>query len=238
MTRWLPVAAALALTLAAGVAYGIRNDRWTTSPELATMVRRLPTVPMRLGDWIGQDDSNPKMARRLKRRGTVHELVQRVYRDARTGDVVTILLATGRPGPISTHTPETCLGDGGDWDRDGRPRDVAVPGSPPAAFSRCDFRRADGPSPAGMTIYWSWRGPDRWVTAADPRVAFGGARALTKIYVTEDATAARDRPAGEAAADSPAARFLRECLPLIDQALFGPEADAAPAQTAPAAPAA
>jgi len=224
MTRWLPATVALALLLAAGVAYGVRNDRWTTSPELATVVARLPTVPLRLGDWVGQDDSNPRMIQRLKRRGVVHELVQRVYRDTRTGDVVSVLLATGRPGPIATHTPETCLGDGGDWDRDGQPRAVTIPGDPPAAFTRCNFRRASGLSGAAMTIYWSWydRGQNRWITTPDPRVAFGGARSLTKIYVTQNATA---DPDGVAAGDSPAARFLRECLPLIDQILFGPEAN-------------
>jgi hypothetical protein len=222
MTRWLPVTVTLVLLLAAGLAYGIRNDRWVTSTELATVVARLPSVPMRLGDWVGQDDSNPRMIERLKRRGIVHELVQRVYRDTRTGEVVSVLLATGRPGPISTHTPETCLGDGGDWDRDGRPRAVEIPGTPPAEFTRCNFRRAHGPSAAAMTIYWSWydRAQNRWITTPDPRMTFGGARSLTKIYVTQDATA---DPDGLSSDESPAVRFLRECLPLIDQALFGPE---------------
>ena len=41
MTRWLPFAAALALLVATGIAYGIRTDRWSTSTELRDMVRLL-----------------------------------------------------------------------------------------------------------------------------------------------------------------------------------------------------
>jgi hypothetical protein len=220
LLRWLPVPAALALIVMAGVANGLWTDRWGPSHELETMTRRVAAVPLDIGDWHGQDTRNEELTDRLKREGTLHELVSRVYTEASSGESVSLMLATGRPGPISTHNPLTCYGGVG-FDPEGRIGTMAVrpPGAPPARFARCSFQKG-GPEREELTVYWGWRTPKGWVadTAADPRFNFVTQRALTKLYVVRQGGGRRD-PGGRG--DDLALRFLNAALPVIDATLAG-----------------
>ncbi len=249
MVRWLPIPVAVALLLGTGIAYGLRNNRWYTSTEIAQMSQRLPAIPLVIGDWVGTDDDNPRMTQRLKKRGTIAEMVSRVYRNTKTGEVITLLVATGRPGPISTHTPQTCIGDNNAWNRVSPEKLVPIEldpqtGKPTAAdaktssepiFATCKFARANSAVPQAITIYWSWHSNEKgWIAVDDPRVTFGSYMALTKIYVTQDSTSELFSGSQDAAT-----RFISECLPEINTILFGPApTQAAQPETQPAPPAA
>lgn len=235
MSRWFPIAAALFLIIAAGVANGLWVDRWTVSPELALMTERIHDVPLTIGDWVGKENEDGKdLTQRLIREGTLHALVSRTYRNSKTGEEVSLLMATGRPGPISTHNPLTCYNASG-FTQVGRVRSSAI--TPPestttAEFSRCAFRRSRASGTDALTVYWAWNSPQGWIPASDPRLAFASYRALTKIYVVENSSPSA---LADGQADS-ATRFLQHALPQIDAVLFGKSASADTPKTA-AAPA-
>jgi hypothetical protein len=232
MIRQLPVAAALAIIAAAGVANGLWNDRWRVSPELARMTERLPKIPQQIGLWHVVDKSADELKEektfndRLKREGALHELVSRTYRRD-TGETVAVLLATGRPGPISAHNPLTCIGAGDNVETLSPviPKKLTVDGHD-IDFTYCDFlkiRPVGGGM--GMRVYWSWHDDKKgWVGARDPRSMFARQRALTKIYVTRVLTPSeiQKKPSGENSGekDDAVVQFIEECLPAIDKALF------------------
>lgn len=220
MGKWLPVAAALAVMAAAGAANGVWNDRWRISHELEDMTERLPRIPMNIGDWVGEDTTKPELTARLIRQGTLHALVTRTYRNKNTGEVVSVLLATGRPGPISTHNPLTCIGTGGGLRRGSKiERTPLKTGDESVVFSRCDFR-TEGPIPDGITVFWSWHDQKKgWVAVNDARVAFASQRVLTKIYVTQPISGALFGPTSPGGGEA-AVNFLSDCLPTIDRTLF------------------
>jgi hypothetical protein len=236
MIRPLPVIAGLLVLVASGIANGIWNDRWAVSHELEDMTERLPKVPMRIGVWVAQDD-DPKTAttdeererrekkrqftRRLKQNGTLHELLSRIYVNQNTGDAVEVLMATGRPGPIATHNPLTCIGDGSGYPVLVQPKPVTLETSEgTAVFTRADFGGKDAYKP-GLRVFWAWHDRDKgWVSADDPRTAFASYRALTKIYVTRSLPPGT--PPARGLGKDPLANFIRDCMPTIDAVLFKP----------------
>jgi hypothetical protein len=217
--------AALLIMIGAGAANGLWNDRWQVSNELDVMTKRLPQVPMNIGDWVGEDTSKPEFTERLIRGGYLHAMLSRSYRNQNTGERIAVLMATGRPGPISTHNPLTCIGGG-----DGmqtlshvQPTSLEV-GGKNVVFSHCDFARTEPVASNGLRVYWSWHDRDKgWIATSDPRLEFASYRALTKIYVTRSLPAGilgqAPAPAGEGDEDA-VVQFIKECLPTIDEALF------------------
>lgn len=219
MARALPPLAAILIMAAAGVANGVWNDRWGASRELEDQVNRLPKVPEVIGDWQGRDTTDTEVAERLIKNGTLHALVTRSYTNQRTKAGVGLLLATGRPGPISTHNPLTCINGVHGLTMAERPKAVTlkVDGGK-AVFSYCDFNNND-PNENGLRVYWAWHDRDKgWVHSNNPRVDFARYRALTKIYVTKVLPPKNFRPTIETTNDI--AQFIQDCLPTIDAVLF------------------
>lgn len=246
MSRWLPIATALILILAAGVANGLWVDRWSVSHELEQMTQRLQHVPLTIGDWVGKDQDDPAsqaLTQRLIHEGTLHALVSRVYRNRQTGQEVALLMATGRPGPISTHNPLTCYGASG-FNQSSAVKPIAIKtdssdGPVSGVFSRCSFSKIRDGIPEALTVFWAWHSPKGWTAAEDPRLAFAAYRALTKIYVvrSDQGYLAGLEPNED---QEPAVRFIQDSLPVIDDTLFGksaaPEsATASPAKSSPSA---
>jgi hypothetical protein len=224
MVKWLPTVAALVLLAGAGAANGLWNDRWRVSHELERMGARVLEVPTVLGDWVGTDIRNEKLTARMKRNGSVQELISRAYANQRTGAVVSLMIATGRPGPISTHNPLTCIGTGEGYEQNKQVvRERVEAGGQTAFFARCDFVRNRASLPEGLRVYWAWydRQAKSWVDVKDPRIAFASYRALTKIYVSR-ALGLDELASGQTKQDQadPAVWFLQDALPVINAALF------------------
>jgi hypothetical protein len=204
------------------VANGLWVDRWVISPDLDLMTQRVQQVPLTMGNWVGKDDeSNQALTKRLIDEGVLHALVSRVYKNTQTGQEVSFLMATGRPGPISTHNPLTCYNASGFSESSPvETSAIALPDSTATAeFSRCGFARSRASGRESLTVYWAWRSPKGWVPASDPRLAFASYRALTKIYVIQSD---RDNLPGFARDKTDTATsFLQDCLPIINDTLVG-----------------
>ncbi len=139
----------------------------------------------------------------------------RCYRNLQTGDVVSVLLVCGRPGPVSLHTPDACYGGAG-YDMAGSPVRCDVPAAPaaPATFWTARFRKSGTPVPSDLHIYWSWNAKGAWEAADNPRLTFAGASALYKLYVICDAP-----PPDAPEAKDPGREFIGQFLPALQKAL-------------------
>src|SRR4051812_29210625 len=110
MLRFFPGMAALLLVVTFGVAEGLWTDRWGPSGDTALAAARLAQVPPTVGEWDSQDqEMNPRAVATAELSG----YLMRRYVHRRTGEVLSVLLVCGRPGPVSVHPPEVCFGGAG-----------------------------------------------------------------------------------------------------------------------------
>jgi hypothetical protein len=219
MLRLLPAVAALLLVVAFGIAEGLWTDRWGLSGETAQAAARLAQVPRTVGEWDGQDQQmNPRAVAIAELSG----YLMRRYVHRRTGQVLSVLLVCGRPGPVSVHPPEVCFSGAGYTlaaPRTSQEVSELGPNRARAQFWTGVFHK-DGALPEPMRLFWSWTADGRWLAADNPRLSFPRARVLYKLYVSH-ALAREDEPL----ANDPNQAFLHDFLPQLQQSLFSVTSD-------------
>ncbi|HUY91126.1 MAG TPA: exosortase-associated EpsI family protein [Pirellulales bacterium] len=204
------------LTVASGGVSGWLDNRWGQPVDLLAAGKNLERAPSQVGDWL-LENSKPLSAEVtdvLQCSGST----QRVYRNQKTGDVVTLALIVGPPGPTSVHTPEVCYSS----------RDYKTISAPQR------FRAIDAGSRFwGMTleatdleggrlsVAYAWNDGHGWVAPDQPRFQFGGAKLLYKLQLA--APMDRGNPAEKS---NPCQTFLREFLPALDSVLFQQQSSA------------
>lgn len=194
--------AAVVILLAAGVAHGLRTDRWGGTADTAAAAARVAGVPDRVGDWeAAAVDINPRELALSRAAG----IVARRYTNRYTRSAVTVMVVTGRPGPVAVHTPDVCFSGAGFV-----PGPTEVRTLPDGAKGWTALFTKPGPTPETLRVTWAWSDGGDWVAEGSPRTAFAGVRVLHKLYVV--------RPAGvgdDAAADAAEVEFLRAFLPAL-----------------------
>ena len=212
MSRYFLLALVAVLVLLDGALGGYWGGRWTTNEQLATAAAKLERLPLTCGDWQGE---RQEIDAKVLERAGFSGYALRQYKNQR-GDIVTVLLACGRAGPLSVHTPEVCYGGQG----------YAVSGSakqwtpaeeenaPAAAFWKAVFARPNPTSPEQLQVLWSWNKNGVWMASDHPRWTFAGTPVLYKLYVTQTFVPHKEGAEGEACQE-----FLREFLPEIDKLL-------------------
>jgi Protein of unknown function (DUF3485) len=209
MRQVFPVAAALVAVVGAGVVHGYWTERWSVSEAAAAVPARLAQVPAALGEWDGEPVADatppPDVSGHLYRR----------YRHRRTGEVVTVALIGGRPGPVSIHTPDVCYGGNG--------YDVAQPvkhaapaeAGAGAVFLTAQFVKTRAAEQTRLRIFWAWSANGTWGVPDNPRVAFARSPVLYKLYLI------RELPAGkQPVQDDPCNELMRVLLPELQRLLF------------------
>jgi hypothetical protein len=213
MGRFVPLLAAGAVVISAGLLHGLWTNRWQTNRELDEAVARLRDVPRAVGDWHGEEqDLGPDGIRGTGAAG----FCCRRYENRRSRQTVTVLLLCGRPGPVSVHTPDVCY-EGAGYKMVGVPTAVGVPVGgevPEAPFKTARFKGSVA-LPSELRVFWSWQAGGAWQAPEDPRLAFARQPALYKLYVIRrQAATAKGRPE-----EDPAVAFLKVFLPALDEAL-------------------
>jgi hypothetical protein len=202
---------AIPLLVGSGVAEGLWTDRWQLSTELEQAQGKLSTLPRLLGPWDGQDQELPE---RVVQMAELRAYVQRRYVRRQTGDVLSVLVVCGRPGPVTVHSPAVCFPGAGFFPTGSRTREVVKAESlSPAEFWAERYRKS-GAIPETLQVYYSWNPGSGWSAADRPRLAFARARALYKVYVVRQLPRA-DEPAER----DPIPGFLRLLLPELDRCL-------------------
>src|SRR5205814_1464998 len=136
----------------------------------------------------------------------------------RTGSVVSLLVACGRPGPVAVHTPEICFPGAGYQPTGEAPRlTLDLPrGGAPVEYRAATFKHADEATPEQVRVVWLWNGKGAWSAPDNPRWQFAGLPVLYKVYVTAEFLPRNAETDGDVCRD-----FLREILPALDAVITG-----------------
>jgi hypothetical protein len=213
MIRLLLLVSAALVLAASGVSHRLWTGAWNFSNEPAASAARLANVPSTFGDWAGADLEMD--ARQLARAEAVSHISRR-YVNRRSGAEVTVFIICGRPGPVSVHTPDICYGGLGFQVKGTQNRHHidASAEMPPSDFHWANFEKADPVAPVHLRIYWGWKAGRGWQAPSDPRLTFGAAPALYKLYIT-----CRPAPGSELPDQDPCRDFMHDFLPELEKVL-------------------
>jgi hypothetical protein len=213
MPRILLILSVAVFILAEGLLCGRWSGRWDGGKEPQTAEELSGRLPLTFGDWQGEPQ--PLDSAVIERAGFKGYILRR-YANQKTGANVSVLLAWGRAGPLSVHTPEVCYGGAG-FEMSTAPTRFAltpVEGSGPAEFSKANFTRPDSVSSERLRVLWAWNKEGTWQTSEDSRWSFAGTPVLYKLYVDQAYW-----PQNEATDATGCVEFLRDFLPVCDKAL-------------------
>jgi hypothetical protein len=216
MLRFLPLLCAFAVLTASGISHRLWTGSWTVSNEPAASAARLEAVPSTIGDWVGADmEVDPRQLARAEAAGHL----ARRYVQRRTGAEVSVFVICGRPGPVCVHTPDICYGGIGFHvvGSEGRHQVEGNAEVPPAQLCVANFTKADPVAPAQLRIYWAWKNGPGWQAPTNPRLTFGAAQALYKLYLVY-----RPAPGAELSEQDPCQDFMHDLLPELEKALTPP----------------
>lgn len=213
MFRILPLFCATTLLVASGVVQRVWTGAWTGADnEPASFAARLANVPMNIGPWQGTDGEIDSA--QLATAEAVGHLLRRYVRHD-TDAEVSIFILCGRPGPMSVHQPTICYGGiGFETDKETSYKVQGEGDVPEAEFNRLDMIKRERVSPIRLRIYYAWNSGGSWRAPSNPRLTFGGAGALYKMYVVY-----RPAPGNELTETDPAQDLLRDLLPELQRAL-------------------
>jgi hypothetical protein len=214
MTRAILLSTAVVFVLIDGIVYGLWTDRWGNSQAVEQAAERLEHVSMSIGEWHGQ--SRELGARQAQQAGFAGYWLRR-YERPTDGMVIQVMLACGRPGPLSVHTPSVCYAGAG-FSESAAPVKYAAAAENGATseFWKAKFSKADAAVPVNLCVYWSWGAADGWKAAQHPRWQLASQPVLFKLYVTQVITGADEK-----AEDAACAEFINLLLPELEKALAG-----------------
>jgi hypothetical protein len=202
----LGVVLAFALTILSGVLQGRMRNRWGPSPDTVHAADKLAEVPKQFGNW--RLKSSDKLGEAVERELECVGYFVRNYQNQATGDLVSVTLLLGPPGPISVHTPEVCFGTR-NYQALGKREEVAIRGADGegdrlwALSYKANNLRGDM-----LRVYWAWSIGKHWSADADPRFKHAGQPYLYKIQLSSPLPAGADLQA-----DDPCKKFLEDFLP-------------------------
>ena len=204
---------ALLCTVAFGLAEGWWTNRWHSSGEIDQAAARCKEVPLTIAYWDGVDQELDDRQLKLAK---INGYILRKYVHRQTGDVITVMLVCGRPGPIGVHTPDVCFQSNG-MEMKGAPEQIHFDLEAPRSASNFWGARFEEPGPihTGTAVLWSWTADGQWSAPDSPRIQFARAAALYKLYVIHPTNQLDQKPGSDADVD----KFLRVFLPAC-KALF------------------
>lgn len=110
--------------------------------------------------------------------------VSRIYEHEQTGDVVSVAVLLGPPGPISVHTPEICYSSH-DYSVFGERRLVTIQDASGKDHSLWEVTmKSNGLEEASQRVLYGWSTGSHWEAAEYPRFGYGGAPYLYKLQLS------------------------------------------------------
>jgi hypothetical protein len=233
MMRQVPVVLGLLALIGLTVAEARMSGRFEGSDMTEEQFSALlKNVPIDIGDWHGTD---LPVEEQVQMTAGARGYVSRSYKNAITGDVVTIWLIVGHAKDVMRHTPDVCYPSSGFVTRapENSLQSFVFDGKNMGDFFTNTFVKEDVSGRQLVRVFWSWHKPSadgkvEWKAPKIVRWEFGNARSLYKLYFTSNM-----RDYRETTDESMCMKFAEEFLPVVDQALS--TAQQSPAAVAPAA---
>ena len=214
-TASAPILVCLVLIASLGVVHGVYTDRWGPSGELEQALGALERVPMKVGDWTGEDV--PYEAEALARAGIKGGVFRR-YTNKRTRESISLLIVCGRGGPLSVHTPDICYSSAGykqlapeERKESIAARDKKIGFALPVLESQRRWFRAVGDL---LVLVPRWFG---MAGSREPAFLAGSVAALYKLYVVREYT-----PKSRSESSSAGEDFVRQFFPVLRRSLPTP----------------
>jgi Protein of unknown function (DUF3485) len=188
MARFLIPAMALSAIVVSGAVHGYWTGRWDSADKAEASAALLRQLPAQLGDWQGQDlPVDPAEV------GKVSAYLYRRYVNQRNGASVAVILASGRPGPVSIHTPDVCYTASG---YESARCQVITPGLDPSLpageFKTAHFVKTKSAGQTHLRVFWAWNAGAAWSVPENPRLAFAGYPVLYKLHMVRDMASASE----------------------------------------------
>jgi hypothetical protein len=191
-----------------GVISGVWTHRWTAAASLDVAVS-LTQLPLTAGEWDGRELPVVPMELAAARAAAI---ARRQYVNRRTGQAASALLISGRPGPISVHTPDICFAGAG-YEQLGQPTRVSGPDNDGSTFWVLNFQKT-GVVGMRLRVYYAWGYGGPFQAADNPRVNFASRPLLFKLYVVCDGDFD-----GKSTVNDPIPDLLRALVPLLRASL-------------------
>ena len=210
MIRAVAILLTLALLLTGGIVHGLYSDRWRTTRELEDGIERLPSVPLEVADWKGEEQ--PTKDDEFAQAGATGYW-SRIYRKEK--HEILVILMVGRAGRMSVHTPEVCY-QGAGYKISGSPRNhklLGVAGDEVADFRTANFVKP-GQAHSELQLFWTWNAGEGWTAPINPRWQFAGKPALYKLYFSHAVAGLSASTPKRQMED-----FLRSFIPALEDAL-------------------
>ena len=195
-------------TLVTGWLHGSYSDRWGVRAEADRAAESLERASLpEVGNWRLRYETpfSPDIVKMLQ--CPAH--MNRVYEHQQTGDLVTLSVLMGPPGPVSVHTPEICYSSR-DYSIDGERRKISVGNTGEAVHTFWELplkaANADG---VPLRVFYGWSSGILWEAAQYPRFSYGGSH----LYKLQMAITAN--PSLKSRDFDPAQDFLNSFLPQL-----------------------
>jgi hypothetical protein len=203
----------LAGTLGAGWLHGNMTNRWGIHPDSNLAAARLrQPLPERVGHWkLRREAELEKAVIRMLR---CPASISRVYEHEQTGDVISVAVLLGPPGPISVHTPEICYSSHNYTVTSARERTTLTDatGDEHSLWEvRMKSNSVDG---ARLRVLYAWTTGNKWLAAEHPRFGYGGVPHLYKVQLASNSS-----PGDSLEEFDPAQDFLRSFLVQLEPKL-------------------
>ena len=226
MAKYLPFLVILpVLAVLTGIQWRLMDWVWgANTPALQCAYLLQTEIPHEFGDWVGTDN---EVEERIRKTAGADGYIDRVYRNTRTGEAVSIWFIVGHFREVSRHTPDFCYQTQG-FEQVGNvgPFPIMAPDQPTAEFTTAKFKKTVGNQDLYQRVFWAWWDPQElqegadpadvsvaWNCPEDPRLAFSSSRALYKLYFTSMSTL------DETPDQSVCIEFAEEFLPYADRAI-------------------
>ena len=216
MNRYLPIGAALVVIALGTYFQGRLTDRWgmIVSGKLESFNQRVENVPLKLGDWVGEDT---EVNQRLIKASNCTAYLSRVYRHSRTGEEVSVFLVCGTSRHVTIHTPTWCNPAAG-FKIQQDPHSYRIECGPEMqtpVFTTTTFRKEETTGTHHLRIFWSFAHDGRWEAPKYERTNYAGHSALYKVYFITQIKGRETAPE-----KSPSIEFVKDIMPKLTQILF------------------
>ena len=220
MSRILAYCAAAAVVVLGAMYQWKQSDvfGYSRSVTLEQFTERLDKVPKLIGQWevISDKEIPPEEFKASNCDG----YKSYTFQNRETNEVVDVFLASGTARHITIHTPDWCYPAAGY----GRKTDIEpaliscqeVELNPEFLTARFVKRKQATSAEIPLQVFWSFSYDGEWTAVQSAKVAFAGRDALYKIYLINHLPSQEMRWQ-----QVPSVKFIEECLPTINQYLFG-----------------